>query len=105
MVTDVQALHKLSGLIRNVIFDAGRLREEDKQKHFWLSFALVAMFYPWVNLAWAALMVLLLGLLKELVDHRFGTGFCWYDMGANGLGLSAGMMFCWALALTGNTLF
>lgn len=101
----MQALYKIADIIHSVLFGVGRLREEDKKKHFWLSFALVPAIYLLTNLAYATVVVLLLGLLKELYDHRFGTGFCWYDISANGMGVSAGVAFCWSLAQMGHTLF
>ena len=33
-----------------------------------------------------------IGLVKEFWDQRYGTGFCWYDMLANGLGLATGLI-------------
>jgi len=33
-----------------------------------------------------------IGLAKELWDRRYGTGFCWYDMLANALGMATGLI-------------
>ncbi|HCO61629.1 MAG TPA: hypothetical protein DIT58_15730 [Porticoccaceae bacterium] len=101
----MQALYKIADIVHSALFGMGRLREEDKKKHFWLSFALVPAIYPWTSLAFATVVVLLLGLLKECYDHRFGTGFCWYDMSANGMGVSAGVAFAWSLTQMGHALF
>lgn len=69
------------------------LGEEDKIKHVVISSALVAglsMLAPlWVGVAFT----MLIGLGKELLDlFYYRSGFCWYDMLANGIGCSLGMM-------------
>ncbi|PID42492.1 MAG: hypothetical protein CSB48_09705 [Proteobacteria bacterium] len=64
-----------------------RFGQEDKQKHLWYSFfiLLVASFvFP---LAAAVLVTFLTGVAKEVWDHYRGSGFCWYDMAANGAGM------------------
>lgn len=69
-----------------------KLREEDKIKHmvwsFWLTLTALLVLSP--LLACAA--VLLIGLLKECWDYRYGSGFCWFDMTGNLLGIVAGLV-------------
>lgn len=40
-------------------------------------------------LPWAAFCVLLTGILKELWDQRYGSGFCFLDMTSNLLGIAS----------------
>ena len=65
-----------------------RLREEDKRKHIFWSFLLMLS----AALAWppavAVALVFALGLVKEGWDYRWGSGFCWWDILANTLGIA-----------------
>lgn len=63
--------------------------EEDKRQHFSYSFVLVLLAAIWMDLLWAVFVVLIIGLLKEVWDHFWGSGFCWIDMVANFLGIIA----------------
>ncbi|MBY4676797.1 YfiM family protein [Marinobacterium arenosum] len=72
-----------------------KLREEDKQQHFWYSFFILLGCSLVVPLPLALATTFLVGLAKEIWDHYRGSGFCWYDMLANLLG----MAFAWPLAL------
>jgi hypothetical protein len=70
-----------------------KLREEDKQQHMLWSFWLMqgaCILWP---MPWALLAVWLAGLGKEIWDARYGSGFCWYDMLGNMLGLLAAVIF------------
>ncbi|MBV0932315.1 hypothetical protein [Marinobacterium weihaiense] len=73
-------------------------REEDKRQHFGYSFVLLLLAAPWVPLAAAVTLVLLIGLLKEIWDHFWGSGFCWIDMAANVLGIIGALPGAWLLA-------
>ncbi|MCL1479712.1 MAG: hypothetical protein MH219_20415 [Marinobacter sp.] len=66
--------------------------QRDKQQHFAVCFFLTAGFLmvPFTTGSIVAI-VTAIGLAKELWDRRYGTGFCWYDMLANGLGLATGL--------------
>ena len=76
-----------------------KLREEDKHKHFWVSFLMQFVFLLWLPVAISTGMTLLIGTAKECWDQCCGTGFCWYDMVANVLGIGAGVMVFTALQL------
>lgn len=66
------------------------LREKDKRQHFFYSCCLLWGALLFVNVLQAFLIVLFIGLIKEIWDHFYGQGFCWKDMGANLLGSSVG---------------
>lgn len=65
---------------------AAKMREEDKRQHmrwsFWLTVG--AMVVVKAGAAFAA--VMLIGLLKECWDARYGSGFCCFDLFANLIG-------------------
>lgn len=69
----------------------GKLHEDDKRLHFawslWLTLAARVIWPP----HWAFIAVFLIGLAKEFWDMRFGSGFCFFDLGANLLGSSAAL--------------
>lgn len=70
-----------------------RSQEEDKQLHFKWSFWLTI----WGLLLWppslAMSLVLIIGLLKELWDERYGSGFCSADFLFNLGGIAFAMAF------------
>ena len=70
-----------------------RMQQEDKTQHIICAFMSVVLLSPLVSIAAAAALVFVLGLLKEGWDYRVGTGFCWYDVVANALGI-AFAVFC-----------
>jgi len=67
-------------------------REKDKRQHFFYSCLLLWGTLIFFDISHAFLIVLLIGLIKEIWDHFYGQGFCWKDMGANVLGSSAGSL-------------
>ena len=69
-----------------------KLKESDKLKHFWVCFFLQIAFLPWLSVLASIGLALLIGILKECWDQRYGSGFCWYDMLANILGIAAGVI-------------
>lgn len=73
-----------------------KMREEDKLRHVAWSFCLTlaARFFWPVPAAFAA--VFLLGLAKEGWDSRFGSGFCWFDMTGNLVGIVAALLLAGA---------
>ena len=75
-----------------------RLAEVDKRKHFWVCFFLQFLFLPWFSILLSITLALLVGILKECWDQVYGTGFCWYDMLANVLGIAAGLVAFVALS-------
>lgn len=79
---------------------AAKSREEDKQQHFYYSFFIFLFsFLLLPNVAIALLGAFLVGLGKEIWDHYFGSGFCWYDMLANQVGIILGcvMVLPWVI--------
>lgn len=84
---------------------AGKLREHDKRQHFWVCFLLQALFLPWLSILLSVLLALLIGTGKECWDQLYGSGFCWYDMLANVLGIIVGVTVFMALQLCGLPLF
>lgn len=67
-----------------------KLREDDKRKHFFVCFFLQLVFLFLLPVVISAFITLLIGFFKECWDKYCGTGFCWYDMAANVLGVGAG---------------
>ncbi len=70
-----------------------KLKEEDKGKHMVWSFWLTMLALLMLPTPAALAMVLLIGLAKECWDFRYGSGFCWYDMLGNALGVLAAVIF------------
>ena len=68
-----------------------KLREQDKLKHFSVCFLLQWVFLPWMSVVASIIATSLIGLAKELWDQRYGSGFCWYDMMGNTLGIICGI--------------
>lgn len=60
--------------------------EHDKRQHFFYSLFLNLAFLLWLDFWPAFLVVMLVGLGKEIYDKFWGSGFCWVDMIANFLG-------------------
>jgi hypothetical protein len=67
-------------------------QETDKQQHFGYSLILLLLAAIWLHTWQAVVLVLLVGLLKEIWDHYWGSGFCWIDMAANGLGVVVALL-------------
>jgi hypothetical protein len=63
------------------------MQQEDKAQHVICAFMAVVMLSPSTSLLDAAVFIFTLGLLKEAWDYYLGTGFCWYDIAANGAGI------------------
>lgn len=69
------------------------LGEEDKVKHVLISSVLVAGPSLLLPLWLTVIGTLLIGLGKELLDvFYYRSGFCWFDMLANGIGCSVGIL-------------
>jgi hypothetical protein len=73
-----------------------KLREEDKIKHIYWSFFILLFAMLFVSMPKALAVVMLLGLVKEIWDEYYGSGFCLFDMMGNLLGCLAGIA-CWNL--------
>ncbi|PSL14123.1 hypothetical protein CLV44_10959 [Marinobacterium halophilum] len=74
-------------------------REEDKRQHFGYSFVLMLLAAPWFSLWAAVVVVLVIGLFKEIWDHYWGTGFCWIDMTANVFGILVATPCVWLISV------
>lgn len=68
------------------------MQQEDKAQHIICSFMAVVALLPLLGLAPAVVLVLLLGLLKEIWDLAVGTGFSWYDIVANMVGVTLALV-------------
>jgi hypothetical protein len=65
-----------------------RMQQEDKAQHIICAF-LVVVLLSGLMPAWQAyLAVFLAGMVKEAWDYYVGTGFCWYDIAANVIGIA-----------------
>ena len=76
-----------------------KLREEDKIKHIAWSFCLTLMALVLLSPVLALGAVFLLGLAKEWWDKYYGSGFCFYDMTGNLIGILAGLLCDFLLRL------
>lgn len=69
-----------------------KLQEEDKIKHmvwsFWLTVTALVL---WSSLT-AFLAIFSIGFAKECWDARYGSGFCFFDMAGNMVGIVAGFL-------------
>ena len=63
------------------------LVQQDKQQHIACSFAIYLMVLAVAPISVAILLTLLIGLIKEVWDKYFGTGFCYYDLLSNCIGI------------------
>jgi hypothetical protein len=72
---------------------AERMQQEDKAQHIICAFMAVVLLLSLLSVYWACALVFVLGLVKEAWDGILGTGFCWYDIAANGIGV----LFAFAL--------
>lgn len=68
------------------------LRKEDKLKHIALSFLLLLAALMWWSLPTALAVVFLIGLAKEIWDKYFGSGFCFYDLLGNCIGMGLALV-------------
>ena len=69
-----------------------KMWEYDKRQHFCYSLAILLLLLFLLSWPVALISTVIIGLLKEIWDHYWGSGFCWYDMAANGLGIILGML-------------
>lgn len=64
-----------------------KLKEEDKVKHIAWSFWITAFAMIFLSAQASVLLAFLIGIAKEVWDHFFGSGFCWFDMLGNVVGI------------------
>jgi len=67
-------------------------KQRDKQQHFEMCLGLGLLFLPVIGLLNSVILISLIGLIKEVWDHFYGSGFCWYDMQANFAGLTLAVL-------------
>jgi hypothetical protein len=63
------------------------MTEKDKLKHFWYSFFIAVGALLLVSEPKAFLLTFMVGVAKEIWDKYYGSGFCYYDIAANCLGI------------------
>ncbi|WP_310610301.1 hypothetical protein [Limnohabitans sp.] len=63
------------------------LVQRDKQQHVVCSFLIYLIAGVVVPVGVALVFTLFIGLLKEVWDKYFGTGFCYYDLLSNCIGV------------------
>jgi hypothetical protein len=69
-----------------------KLREEDKIKHVVWSFCMTLIALGVLSPVLAFGTVFLLGLAKECWDKYYGSGFCFYDVTGNLIGILGGLL-------------
>ena len=72
----------------NVISCVGHwLHQKDKQQHIVVSFCIMECNLIIFGLAQSVFLTFVIGFGKEVWDEYYGTGFCWYDILGNALGI------------------
>jgi uncharacterized BrkB/YihY/UPF0761 family membrane protein len=61
--------------------------QHDKRQHVACSFSIYIVLSMFAPVALALALTMLVGLLKEVWDKYFGTGFCYYDLLSNCVGV------------------
>lgn len=82
-----------------------KLCEEDKIKHMVWSFCTTLIALGVMSTVLAFGTVFLLGLAKECWDKYYGSGFCFYDVTGNLIGILAGLLCGFMLRHLLATLF
>jgi VanZ family protein len=72
-------------VINNIIF---RLTQTDKYQHILVSFVIMLTCFIFLSITLSLVLTLIVGIAKEVWDKYFGSGFCWYDMLANCIGIA-----------------
>ena len=71
-------------MINYLIF---RLTQPDKYQHIIVSFMMMMVFFFFLSIPVSFVLTLVVGMVKEIWDKYYGSGFCWYDMLANFVGI------------------
>ena len=88
----------LSALFQSVVSGVPALiAQRDKQKHVACSFGLYLLLVSFASLWCALVTTLLIGLAKEVWDKYYGSGFCYYDLLSNCIGIGLAMPIGWLL--------
>ena len=63
------------------------LHQKDKQQHIVVSFGIMESNLIFLGLAQSVFLTFAIGIGKEVWDKYYGSGFCWYDILGNTLGI------------------
>ena len=63
------------------------LHQKDKQQHIVVSFGIMESNLIVFGLAQSVFLTFAIGIGKEVWDEYYGSGFCWYDILGNTLGI------------------
>jgi hypothetical protein len=63
------------------------LQQKDKQQHIIISCAIMAACLIYLGIAQSLSLTFVIGIGKEIWDECYGTGFCWYDVLGNAMGI------------------
>lgn len=69
-----------------------KICEIDKQKHIVVSFIIMMVSLCFFSILSSIFFTITIGIAKEIWDKNYGSGFCWYDMLANGLGIAIALI-------------
>lgn len=91
-------MSRLSSLAHAVVTGVpALLAQRDKQQHIVCSFAIYILFVSCSPVWLALVMTLLIGLAKEVWDKYYGSGFCYYDLLSNCIGVGLAMPLGWLI--------
>jgi len=71
-------------MINHTLF---RLNKTDKHQHIMASFMIMLTCLFFLTVMPSLVLTFAIGVAKEIWDKYYGSGFCWYDMLANSLGI------------------
>lgn len=63
------------------------LNETDKQQHIMASCVIMLISLLFMAVMPSFILTFAIGIAKEIWDKYYGSGFCWYDILANSLGI------------------
>lgn len=69
-----------------------KIHQDDKHQHLWYSCFILLILMPVLGWLYGLIGTIILGLIKEIWDHFRGSGFCWYDLLANLIGILLGLL-------------
>jgi hypothetical protein len=72
-------------MINQLVF---RLTQTDKYQHIFVSFIIMLVCIFFFSITLSFVLTVIVGIAKEVWDKYYGSGFCWYDMTANMLGIA-----------------
>lgn len=64
-----------------------RLSETDKHQHIAVSCAIMMTSLFFMGVMSSFVITFAIGIIKEIWDKKYGSGFCWYDVLANTVGM------------------